>query len=722
MSNRRLIKIVNLIIFLFILNSQAFSQNPDSIVKVENYPVEIQNEKSNMGSNAPSTNESQTNQNSIKGFKPLEEYHELLFINNKTYDLMIFRTEDKLYKISVTRDISWNYKITTANAENSGQDTTKIMSNIPFDKNITYISFEKVVVDIFITSLIPLIEDSNLKKNVVDDLKSQLPIVYSNIFSKIKYNNSDEIKQLKDQLDKYSGELEDKYKYAGIVKIKSTRIPTYQHFTANALERRRAEMNKENENIDSVLELLKVDKQFLNEQLKKLKNLQSVNISKFYVQKYGVVNKQNIQPIEIEEMITKISRQEDSLKQRLEENKFRKIKNKYTRTAGVFEVDSVYLSVFNSAVDKLAFYGRYTRDTNIQNNAIRPITFNYPLNFYSRFFGFRAMLSKPYYFIVNRGEINEYVIKISDLLDFTHYKTNHSYIVKDQSILLDKDDNRSQNVERRTLYDYLTLITFIDFLGLSNSVNNNYIQIEGRTRFPLNLSTWAKMGVSNVTLFPIFEAYLNSSFINGSNLGGRKTTVNSNASGDTLFYDHFDLVRNYNVKTGLSLGLMSLNYRAIHSRIFFNWDLKMYRTSFSFDKINQGPDSVINSNIYSMSHGPSILFEYRPDFNIGADLRISADYNLSPLNFENNGYQFLPSKGPVFSNNSSQYQKIYKSKKNIYGLELNIYSFLSPRKERNDGIYFRMAFFTNYNISQISPYILAGYATSLKGLVKAKKE
>jgi len=279
----------------------------------------------------------------------------------------------------------------------------------------------------------------------------------------------------------------------------------------------------------------------------------------------------------------------------------------------------------------------------------------------NRSFGLRGLNVNDYFFTVNKGTKNEYAIKLSDLLTYTKHENNFSYLIKDQGITLTTRTAPKVAMQRRALYNYLTLISFIDFLGISNSVNNNFIQIEGKARFLLKLSTVGNTETfSNLTLFPMFETYLNASFVNGNNVGGRKGNVFANESADTLFYDHFDLLRNYNIKSGLTLGLFSLQYKSIHSRIYGAMDLKMFRTSFSFTKVNSGLDSLVQSNVFSLSYSPSVILEYRPDFNIGADLRLSMDINMSPLSFSSNELRFLPSKGPIY-NDSQKFVPLRKS-------------------------------------------------------------
>lgn len=615
---------------------------------------------------------------------------EAIIVDDSTYQVVLTSHKDKYYTLSV----------------HSSTDSSSVKSLIRLNPNFGFPVFRNLLFE-----LLNKITLTKTKLQTKADVEFQVSALYNTFQDKVKIQTSPEVAQLKDQLSMYEGLLEEKYRYGGTIAIKNDTIVTYRHYVASVM---RDEKKKLNRKIDYQQKKIDSLERIIKKQESKNEEVEENELFLDKKAKDDISHRQDTIAVLLNLQQAHRDKKAELIGER------NNLENSYSKTDGIFIADSVFLEFFNSTVDKLAIYGRYIIDPKTGGPS-RQITYNDPIRAYNRSFGLRGLNITDYYFTVNRGSTNEYAIKLSDLLTYKKFKNNFSYIVKDQAVTLRADSVKSQPLERRALYDYLSLITFVDFLGLSNAVNNNFIQIEGRARFPMHLSTRAGRTFGNLTFLPMFETYLNASFVNGNNVGGRKGTIMMNPARDTYFYDHFDLVRNYNIKGGMSLGIFSLQYKGIHSKIYGAVDLKMYRTSFGLTKVNSGLDSIINSNVYSLSYAPTIIFEYRPDFNIGADLRLSMDCNLSPLNFESGSMKYLPTKGPV-TEGENEYQGISKKQKIVYGLELNAYSFLTPNREKNDGIYFRFAIFTNRNITSISPYILAGYATSLKGLVKSSKK
>lgn len=639
-----------------------------------------------------------------------ESYYEtLIFRDTIPLELRVFRNSQNYFNVHI------RYSITEQNGESTSDSTKTIRSNINLNEELNYMEFKAVVLQ-----LLQKIPHEVLKYNLSTDptLEFQLSKIYDNILRKIKLKNSPEVNALKDRLEAYE-QLDENFRYAGIFKIRKDTITTYanpikikslrRQFMAlyNAYKSNKGRTDTLQASIDVALEQNKNESQAYNDSL---------------VQRQVLTSRQNVIRKSLFQLVDSAYFEHKILSAQRRDAKEFINQALRTKTKGKFIIDSVYIGLFNNAVDKMAIYGKFI-DTSKGYNVPQQTQYSYPIRANNTSFGLRSLnINTDRSFIVNSGRTNEYSIKLADLLEYVPYRDNYSYIVKDQSFMLRNDvDNPRTGIvlERRALYDYLTVITFLDFLGVNNNVNNNFIQIEGRARFPLKLSTnQLPRFAKGLTGVPMFEAYLNASFINGNNIGGRKSQVFKDTTNHILYYDHFDLLRDYNIKTGFSLGLFSQQYKQIHSRIYGVWDIKMFRTALSYTNITSQADSVYETNVFSLSHGPSLMFEYRPDFNMGADLRFSMDWNLSPFNFRNNELKYTAALGPIYQDTVYKYERIRKKQKIIYGFEFNTYSFLNPRREKNDGLFFRFAVYTNRKLNEISPYILAGYATSLKGLVK----
>ncbi|MEI6947405.1 hypothetical protein V9K67_09455 [Paraflavisolibacter sp. H34] len=687
-----------------------------------------------------------------------ELYYEVLPLSGKLpVQLKVFRNTNGYFNIHLAY---------THPAGEFPDSTYTVKSVINLNEHFSFAEF-----DVIVKQLVAGIPAAQDQKQIADYRLSDL---YMSIMQKIKNKNSPELIDLRSRLDAYE-QMDERQAIGGVFKLKNDTVSTYRTLQAIRplrniwLKARRqmirgtlrpdtaapagwiAQPGRKEENYERVRnEVVRYQKRLnpaadsnagetrrtallavsahlptaLSNRLAGPSAVPDANSSD-----PDQIRRQPVQPLTLRDsLIHMVAEKDPYLIAWRKRRSFKKLVMAHLteKTKGAFILDSAFFKFFNNAVDKMAIYGTYYSDTANGKRPGRRIAHNHPIRAHNNSFGLRALnVRTNQHFVVNSGSVNQYSIRLSDLFEYVPQNENFSYIVKDQSFMLragGPQQNQAQALRRRSLYDYLTAITFLDFLGLNNNLNNNFIQLEGRSRFPLRLSTAERPAwMANTIWLPMFEAYLNASFVNGNNINGAKSQVFAQNK-DTLFYDYFDLVRNYNIKTGFSLGLAAFQFKSIHSRIYVNWEGKMYRTAFSYTSISERADSIYDTNIFSLSQGLSLLFEYRPDFNIGADLRLSWEPGVRPLSNKNNTLKYIAGQGPVFKDAAYKFQPLGRKEKGVLGLELNAYTFINPLKEKNDGLFFRLAAYTNRSLTQISPYLLIGYATSLKGLVKKNSE
>jgi hypothetical protein len=331
-----------------------------------------------------------------------------------------------------------------------------------------------------------------------------------------------------------------------------------------------------------------------------------------------------------------------------------------------------------------------------------------------------------------RGVVTKkaYLVNVADLLDIGRHEDQQTYMIRNGSYLLTRDKMAAPYL-RRGFYDYLSITTFLDFLGVVEKTPNSLIQIDGRLRCPLRLMNSRFLGSQDYirpsVFFPKLDAYLNVAFINGSQSDNRYGTIlNQSASGsgsDTLYIDNFDLIRKNNIRTGLELGLLKTELKQSHLNFYLDYGLHFARTSLRYTVVDtQEVDEVNRFNTWSFNHGPIIRFEFRPDQPFGADLSFSANVRQQLLNNDNDNLRVFEVKGPLNVNaaRSNPILPIRGGEKANYKFEFNAYFMTNPGRS-NGGVYFRMSNYFSHDFRQIFPQVLVGYSTRLTGMINNLK-
>lgn len=318
-----------------------------------------------------------------------------------------------------------------------------------------------------------------------------------------------------------------------------------------------------------------------------------------------------------------------------------------------------------------------------------------------------------------------YLVNVSDLIRVNAYRNHFTFMIKDDSYVVSRHkDSLVEPYFRKSIYDYLTVTTFLDFLGVMEKTPNSLIQIEGKVRLPLRLMNSLNFKRANNVWLPKLDAYLNAAFVNGSQPDNRFGAIFNGAatpnSSDSLYIDQFDLVRKYNISTGIELGVFKKEIKSMNINMYFDYALRFWRTGLRYTIVDTTAlDQEDQFNAWSWAHGPVLRFEYRPDLNIGADLSCGFDFNQRILNSDNDNLAVRAIRGPLNKNISSpgSFSSILKPReKTNYKLELNVYYMVNPRRS-NGGLYFRLSNYFSYNFKQNFPQVLVGYSTRLSGMI-----
>lgn len=286
----------------------------------------------------------------------------------------------------------------------------------------------------------------------------------------------------------------------------------------------------------------------------------------------------------------------------------------------------------------------------------------------------------------------EYYIDCNALLDYKPFENNYTYSLKNKEYELKAGEELK--VEKRGLYDYFTAIIFSDFLGFNKEGGNSLLQAEGRVVIPAN---YVNLGRFNTPEY--LEAYLNASIYNGQEDGSGFVEFNVKDSSKNI--SSFELLRKNNVEAGLNIGFVSFEWKGISSSFILDYGIQMYRTKFRTVK-----DTVTtNYQLYSISHGPKLKIEVRPQINFGADI----NFGLLGLKYSgsNKGLDMIEERNfrkEILTDNGTLYNALF--------LTTNFYTKLSPN-DGNGGLYFRLGGYYDFHTKNVSPQVMVGYATNL---------
>ncbi|SNR60458.1 hypothetical protein SAMN04488009_2770 [Maribacter sedimenticola] len=341
--------------------------------------------------------------------------------------------------------------------------------------------------------------------------------------------------------------------------------------------------------------------------------------------------------------------------------------------------------------------------------------YNYKYSIPLRAFNFydnASKLVRVKYVLTGQAKNGEEIeVHVNDIFDYKNIgeknKGNFGFSIANQRFRLANGENESNSykVVQRRFFDFFTAIIYSDLMGFNTENSNSLINAQADLIMPLNLGNWAKLTAlkqfkltANVALNNSFEN--DSRFINFS---------------DTEMVSHFDLMKKNNLNAMIGVDVLSFESKGWFSTYSLGYNLGFYRTGFQYSNTQSSDQDVITKGqVLSISHGPYVNFEFRPQDNFGADIMLSLEeFNLNDQ-LEVNERDFRDDIIIQDQSNS------FLVKHNLVNVSTNFYWLTNPGKTTG-GVYARVGVAYHTASDAIFPQVLVGYATNLTSFVNRFK-
>lgn len=306
-----------------------------------------------------------------------------------------------------------------------------------------------------------------------------------------------------------------------------------------------------------------------------------------------------------------------------------------------------------------------------------------------------------------------YTIKIhaNDLFDYKSYGNgkigNFGFSIANQRLHVSNvnDNSNPTKVIQRRFFDFFTGVIYSDVLGVNTESSNSVANGQASILMPMNLGNWQE--TTALRQFRLeFNVALSNSFEDETRFIGFK---------DTDKINHFDLYRKNNLNGNLAIDLVSYESKGWFLTTSIGYNLGFYRTGYQYTNTNDsGEDEVINGQLLSITNGPYINFEFRPQENFGADIILSLnEMNLNDDDVIND----MNISDDLLENDKSN---PFLFKHNIVNVSAKFYWLLNPSKS-NGGIYANAGLAYHTPTQSSFPQLQVGYATNLTSFVNRFK-
>jgi hypothetical protein len=305
-------------------------------------------------------------------------------------------------------------------------------------------------------------------------------------------------------------------------------------------------------------------------------------------------------------------------------------------------------------------------------------------------------------------------IHANDLFDFTSFGDgkvgNFGFSIANQRLHVSNDKalkatSNPVKVVQRRFFDFFTGVIYSDLMGLNTNSSNSLVNAQASLLMPMNLGNWSE--VSALRQFRVnVNVALNNSFENEARYIGFMNDDKVN---------HFDLYRKSNLGGALSLDLFSYESKGWFLTWSLGYNAGFYRTGYQYTKtVDNAADEVSTGQLLSITHGPYLNFEFRPQDNFGADIMISLDeLNLNDDDVVD-GMDFGDSILESDRSNS------FLAKHNMVNVSANFYWLLNPGKS-DGGVYAKLGLTYHVPTEASFPQLMVGYATNLTSFVNRFK-
>lgn len=260
-------------------------------------------------------------------------------------------------------------------------------------------------------------------------------------------------------------------------------------------------------------------------------------------------------------------------------------------------------------------------------------------------------------------------------------------------------------VKQRRFLDFFNAVVYSDLMGFNTENSNSVLNAQASLLMPMNLGNWGR--ISALRQFRITtNIALNNSFEDENRFIGFANEEE---------VPHFDLLKKNNLNAIICTDLVSIEAKGWFSVISLGYNIGFYRTGYRYtESESSAMDMVSNGQVLSLSHGPYLGFEFRPQDSFGADLMISLEKFSLNDRISLNGRDFRDDIISEVEDND------FLLNHNLINFSSSFYWLTSPGKT-NGGVYARLGVAYHTPTDAIFPQFFVGYATNLTSFVNRFK-
>ncbi|WP_452219596.1 hypothetical protein [Lacinutrix salivirga] len=372
-------------------------------------------------------------------------------------------------------------------------------------------------------------------------------------------------------------------------------------------------------------------------------------------------------------------------------------------TEATLNIEKAYLNFFNNKASTILIEGNINGNDNV---VILNDEYSIPIRYFN-----------------NSGNTNSfkvngscYTIDYNSVFDFKSDQ-HFNYSLANEELVL-TPDKPSQRVKQRRFFDFFTAILYTDAMAFDNNQTNSLVNAQARLLLPLNQRNSSNFLFTggNYTLLRQLTTEVNVALYNGSNNELREIQLVTNGS-EPLSFEHFELLTKNNFSGTLNLELLTHEAKRFFSHISLGYNASFYRTAINNTIVNTvGQDDNKTGSLFSVSHGPILNIEIRPQTNFGADVNVS----LNNLTYNGaDSVAGIEDVSALINNNDIRH---FVAKYNVVNIKADFYWLTNPEKGSKSGIFARLGGFYHADSYQIHPQLFVGYATNLTSFVNRFKK
>lgn len=378
-------------------------------------------------------------------------------------------------------------------------------------------------------------------------------------------------------------------------------------------------------------------------------------------------------------------------------------------------LDDATVIFFNNRASTIAINATLTcEDGSEKSLEFYNYKYSIPVRAFTYYRNASSLIMSTYVLTADLEDGNSIEIHANDIFDYKSFGNgsvgNFGFSIANQRLHISNDKKKYPNsnpvkVVQRRFFDFFTGVVYSDLMGLNTNASNSLINAQASLLMPMNLGNWSELTALRQFRVNVNVA-LNNSFENEARYIGF-------ADDDKV--NHFDLYRKTNLGGTLSLDLLSYESKGWFLTWSLGYNAGFYRTGYQYtNTVENAADEVSTGQLLSITHGPYLNFEFRPQDNFGADIMISLDeLNLN----DDDIIEGLSLDDSILVNDNSN---SYLAKHNMVNVSANFYWLLSPGKS-DGGVYARLGLAYHTPTEASFPQLMVGYATNLTSFVNRFK-